>query len=91
MVKVTSSTAFLALVLSISFTGLLWNARALSSRQVAAVVTDRDGQAPEPALPPLYEEYYDFERSLPQLDPSLPPPEGDTGRYFFPANRVWGE
>lgn len=42
-------------------------------------------------LPPLYEEWYEYERRLPQHNVSLPFPEGANGLYFYPANHVWGE
>ncbi|KIK49046.1 hypothetical protein CY34DRAFT_797425 [Suillus luteus UH-Slu-Lm8-n1] len=45
-------------------------------------------------LPPLYEEYHDFERSLPQHNLSLPFPEGRDAKFFWAANHVtssgWG-
>ncbi len=44
----------------------------------------------DPNFPPLYKEYYKYERNLPQHDLSLPFPEGATGRYLYPANHVWG-
>lgn len=42
-------------------------------------------------LPPLYDEWYEYERSMPQHNVSLPFPEGASGLYFYPANHVWGE
>lgn len=42
-------------------------------------------------LPPLYEEWYEYERRLPQHNVSLSFPEGANGLYFYPANHVWGE
>ena len=43
-----------------------------------------------PALPPLYEEWYEFESRLPSQDPSLPYPEGAEARFFYADNHVWG-
>ncbi|THH11621.1 hypothetical protein EW145_g565 [Phellinidium pouzarii] len=41
-------------------------------------------------LPPLYKEWYELERKLPQHNDSLPYPEGANGRYFYASNHVWG-
>ncbi|KAG2346858.1 hypothetical protein BDR05DRAFT_877897 [Suillus weaverae] len=46
------------------------------------------------SLPPLYEEYHDYERHLPQHNLSLPFPEGRDAKFFWAANHVtnsgWG-
>lgn len=42
--------------------------------------------SPRTRLPPLYPEYREFERHLPQHDPNLPYPEGSKGKYFLIAN-----
>ncbi|THV07951.1 hypothetical protein K435DRAFT_772286 [Dendrothele bispora CBS 962.96] len=46
------------------------------------------------ASPPLYEEWHAYERSLPQHDLSLPPPEGRAAKFVFMANHAhasgWG-
>ncbi|THU88080.1 hypothetical protein K435DRAFT_680488 [Dendrothele bispora CBS 962.96] len=45
-------------------------------------------------LPPLYEEWHEYERNLPQHDLTLPPPEGRAARFLFMANHAhasgWG-
>jgi hypothetical protein len=46
---------------------------------------------PDPALPPLYQSFHQAELGFPQHDPSLPFPEGKTGRYIFIANHAVGE
>lgn len=40
--------------------------------------------------PPLYEQWYEFERHLPQQNESLPYPEGADARFFYASNHVWG-
>jgi hypothetical protein len=42
------------------------------------------------SLPPLYEEYHDYERHLPQHNLSLPFPEGRDAKFFWAANHVTG-
>ncbi|KAH7885742.1 hypothetical protein F5I97DRAFT_1145854 [Phlebopus sp. FC_14] len=46
------------------------------------------------SLPPLYEDYHEFERHLPQHNLSLPFPEGRDAKFFWAANHVtrsgWG-
>ncbi|PBK59047.1 hypothetical protein ARMSODRAFT_967214 [Armillaria solidipes] len=48
----------------------------------------------ESDLPPLYEQYHEYERRLPQHDASLPPPEGKHAKYLFFGNHAhasgWG-
>lgn len=44
--------------------------------------------AKEHSLPPLYEEYHDYERHLPQHNLSLPFPEGRDAKFFWTANHV---
>ncbi|KAG0696006.1 hypothetical protein DFH29DRAFT_243008 [Suillus ampliporus] len=50
--------------------------------------------AEQHSLPPLYEEYHDYERHLPQHNLSLPFPEGRDTKFFWAANHVinsgWG-
>ncbi|KAG1878746.1 hypothetical protein C8R48DRAFT_688255 [Suillus tomentosus] len=50
--------------------------------------------AADHSLPPLYEEYHDYERHLPQHNLSLPFPEGRDAKFFWAANHVtisgWG-
>ncbi|KAG1817145.1 uncharacterized protein BJ212DRAFT_1351237 [Suillus subaureus] len=50
--------------------------------------------AEQHSLPPLYEEYHDYERHLPQHNLSLPFPEGRDAKFFWAANHVtssgWG-
>lgn len=40
--------------------------------------------------PPLYEEWHERERHLPQHNLSLPYPEGAYGEYLYASNHVWG-
>ncbi|KAG2147827.1 uncharacterized protein EDB93DRAFT_1145545 [Suillus bovinus] len=51
-------------------------------------------QSEHHSLPPLYEEYHDYERRLPQHNLSLPFPEGRDAKFFWAANHVtlsgWG-
>lgn len=46
------------------------------------------------SLPPLYEQYHDYERHLPQHNLSLPFPEGRDAKFLWAANHVissgWG-
>ncbi|KAJ7588254.1 hypothetical protein C8J56DRAFT_941228 [Mycena floridula] len=41
-------------------------------------------------LPPLYEHYHEYERTLPQHDPGLPFPEGKHAKFLFFANQQYG-
>ncbi|KAH8119783.1 hypothetical protein DFH11DRAFT_1499667 [Phellopilus nigrolimitatus] len=40
--------------------------------------------------PPLYEKWYEMERTLPQHNEALPYPEGASGAYLYASNHVWG-
>ncbi|KAL5494872.1 hypothetical protein ACEPAI_334 [Sanghuangporus weigelae] len=40
--------------------------------------------------PPLYEQWYEFERHLPQQNESLPYPEGADAQFLYASNHVWG-
>lgn len=40
--------------------------------------------------PPTFDRFYELERHYPQHDPSLPPPEGENGRYVWVSNQHWG-
>ncbi|ESK93147.1 ATP:ADP antiporter [Moniliophthora roreri MCA 2997] len=42
------------------------------------------------SLPPLYEQYHEYERNLPQHDMELPAPDGKSARFIFSANHAWG-
>ncbi|KLO05472.1 hypothetical protein SCHPADRAFT_911020 [Schizopora paradoxa] len=44
----------------------------------------------DPLHPPLYEKYEELELGLPQHNAALPFPEGSSGRFFYPANHIWG-
>lgn len=46
--------------------------------------TALDGVVPQ--LPPLYPQYREYERQLPQHDLNLAYPEGSSGKYFLIAN-----
>ena len=41
-------------------------------------------------VPPTYSLYWQFERTLPQHNLSLPPPEGQNGSYVRFSNSLWG-
>ena len=45
----------------------------------------------DPLHPPLYDKYEALELGLPQHDAAFPFPEGSSGRFFYPANHIWGE
>ncbi|KAI5118056.1 hypothetical protein M0805_005902 [Coniferiporia weirii] len=73
----------------ISGIGLLWSAGLISS-PVIVIQNSLHFTTKESDLPPLYEDWYELERNLPQHNESLPYPEGAQGRYFFASNHVWG-
>lgn len=75
---------FILLILLASV-GLLWN-----SGYIIDNISRLQIEPIDPLHPPLYEEYEALERGLPQHNASLPFPEGSNGRYFFPADHVWG-
>jgi len=84
------SGALVAIVSLASLSGLYYAAKVYDhplefrpQRPLASAVVNE-------THPPLYEELDFLELSLPQHNASLPNPEGGTGRYFYPANRLWG-
>lgn len=81
------SRKILALIISLSFLGSLlvyvWLSSAFSTAGLFKSLRRQ-------RLPPLYPEQRKFEWLLPQHDLSLPPPEGQHGRYLYIANHVRG-
>ncbi len=46
--------------------------------------------SPMSNMPPIYEQYHEYERNLPQHDLSLPPPDGKHAKFIYFANHAHG-
>jgi hypothetical protein len=70
-----------AALLCFSLTFLFWPSQSIEELKLWAFPV---------VMPPLYERYHHFERNLPQLDLSLPAPDGKHAKYFWARNHVHG-
>lgn len=75
--------AMVAGLATVSFLLLFYKFESLGTEQMDLIPGVQESD-----LPPLYEQYNEYERLLPQHDMSLPSPEGKHAKFLFFANHA---